>query len=170
MKPGDGFIGKAYKEKESMFFPNVKVLPVKEYKRKDLAIRFGIQSLALKPVGDGVIEVGTTGSWEACEWVNTVQPKDCERAAKEAGACFAIYWGFDEGRGLLRVMAHWNPPERVAEVISKTGREELYTTESYRFTFKPGQGFTGKSYQNSETMFFSNVAQLSLEDYKRKNL
>merc|ERR1712048_135800 len=126
--------------------------------------------MAIKPLGNGVLEIGTTSKWEACEWVNVVQPKDCERAAKEAGACFAIYWGFDEGRSLLRAMAHWNPPERVAEVIAKTGKDELYTTESYRFTFKPGQGFTGKAYKNTETMFFPNVTQLVQEEYMRKNL
>merc|ERR1719343_1221844 len=109
-----------------MFFPDVAELAVEGYNRKDLAARFGIHSLALKPFADGVMEIGATKKWEACHWIHTVTEKDCERVAKEAGASFAIYWGFDVGKGVLRPMAHWNPVERIAEVKARTGSDDLY--------------------------------------------
>ena len=88
LKPGDGFVGKAnsivyiyiyvfiicynvihytilyytkaYKEAHAMFIPDLSAALDSEYPRKQLATKYGVVSLALKPMGDGVMEIGTS--------------------------------------------------------------------------------------------------------------
>jgi len=170
LKPGDGFVGKAYKEAHAMFIPDLSVALDSEYSRKQLATKYGVVSLALKPMGDGVMEIGTSNRWDSCEWVRDVTPKDCQRAAEEAEASFAIYWGFDVEKGVLRPMCHWDPPKRIAELKEKTGGDETYATESYRFPRQPGDGYVGKSFGNQETMFFPDMSKVPQSEFKRRDL
>merc|ERR1712227_793657 len=80
MKTGTGIIGKAFKNKESRFFPNVSKLDPSDFKRNELAKRFGIRSLALKPYGMGIYEVGSTIPWESCDWVSSMSVDCCRQA------------------------------------------------------------------------------------------
>merc|ERR1740127_454536 len=168
LKPSVGFVGKVYQDGKPMFLPNISDALASEYARKEIAKKYGIKSLGLKPFGDGLMEIGTAKGWERCEWVEEVTAEELERAAKDAGASFSIYWGFDKGMGILRPMRHWNPPERIAEMKAQAGSDELFTTESYMESLMPGEGYVGKCYSNKQTFFIPEVS--ASQGYKRKNL
>jgi len=172
MKVGVGVVGKTYKSKEAMFFENVSKLSKTEFLRKDLAARFGIVSMALKPFGKGVLEVGSPTEWDSCAWVqdHKLFQEACQMACKKTGAPLAIYWGLDDAKGVLRPMCHWNPPEIATQMKAMTGKDDLYTTESYKVQMKPGTGCVGKTYESKEAMFFPDVSKLSWDDFLRKDL
>ena len=139
-------------------------------KRRDLAAQFGIVSLALKPFGDGVYEVGWGSKRSGCDWLKTMTVDDCRRACLDINGSFAIFWGLDQAKQVLRPLCHWNPPERVAEVRAATGSDALYTTESYASEFTPGVGFGGRVYRDKKGMSFPDVSRVSSADFKRKEL
>jgi len=166
-KSGEGFIGRAHKNKETLFFPDVSTLSPTVYKRKGLAAKFGVVSIAYKPFGNGVYEVGSTKRWDSCDWVNTMSVDDCRKVCLDMKGSFAIFWGFDAAQGVLRPMCHWNPPERVTAMKEKTGSDDLYTTDSYKVSMRPGDGFVGKVYESKKSMTFEDASKLSVKDYKR---
>merc|ERR1719375_673336 len=98
MTPGSGFVGKVFRNQGQLFIPDVSLVDQNSFQRKHLAEKFGIRSIALKAFETGVMEVGCSQKWETCDWVNTLGADDCKWAAKETGACFAIYWGFDKAK------------------------------------------------------------------------
>ncbi|CAE8606777.1 unnamed protein product [Polarella glacialis] len=95
---------------------------------------------------------------------------DVEKACKESGACYAVYWCFDEAAKVLKPLAHFNPAERIAAVKAKTGKDDLFTTESYKFTMKPGEGSVGKCYASGEPLFFQDVDALPQDSFLRKDI
>merc|ERR1719284_1480094 len=167
LTPGEGYVGKCYSNRQAFFIPDVSTS--QGYKRKNLAKRFGITSVALKPFANGVLEVGSAKKWESCEWADRVTAEDCQRVAKETGACFCIYWRLDKAKGVLRASAHWNPPERVAAVRA-SGKNDLYTTESCKSEFVLGEYIVGRACKNKETMFIEDVASVNELEYSRKDL
>jgi len=77
-----------------------------------------------------------------------------KEACEHSGAVFALFWEYDEILGALKVAHHYNPPERVQKVKEELDTDRLYSTESYKFLFKPGEGVVGHVYQSGGPMFF----------------
>lgn len=88
-----------------------------------------------------------------------------------SGAVYAVFWAVEKGCGVLRAMCHYNPSERIQQVRGETDEDALYTTESYAFRFRPGQGLIGRAFSNrNERFFFQDVTELPEDIFLRRRL
>lgn len=88
-----------------------------------------------------------------------------------SGAVYAVFWAVEKGCGVLHAMCHYNPEERIQQVKRETGDDALYTTESYAFRFRPGQGLIGKAFVHRNQLFsFQDVTALPEDIFLRRNL
>merc|ERR1719215_1744309 len=69
-----------------------------------------------------------------------------------------------------RPTEHYNPNERIEKVRKETMKDDLYTTESYKFTMAPGVGIVGRVYASGEKEFYEDVSQLSSDVYIRSEI
>lgn len=102
-------------------------------------------------------------------WANMVAaslPEVCLRS----GAVYAVFWGVDRGRDILHAICHYNPETRIQQVKQASGACALYTTESYQFRFRPGQGLIGKAFANREPMLMNDVTDLPDDAFMRKRV
>jgi len=88
-----------------------------------------------------------------------------------SGAVFAVFWAIKKGSGTLQAMCHYNPEERIKQVMEETGKDKLYTTESCTFHFHPGEGLIGKAFCDASKRFhFQDVALLPEDIFVRKHV
>mmetsp|Transcript_157500 Transcript_157500/g.277858 ORF Transcript_157500/g.277858 Transcript_157500/m.277858 type:complete len:216 (-) Transcript_157500:56-703(-) len=88
-----------------------------------------------------------------------------------SGAVYAVFWAVEKGCGVLHAICHYNPDERIEQVKRETGDDALYTTESYAFRFRPGQGLIGKAFvRRNEIFFFEDVTTLPEDIFLRRNI
>mmetsp|Transcript_51788 Transcript_51788/g.112287 ORF Transcript_51788/g.112287 Transcript_51788/m.112287 type:complete len:137 (-) Transcript_51788:53-463(-) len=90
-----------------------------------------------------------------------------KQAVTDSGACYAVFWAFDEAKGVLRAVQHYNPPERIAEVKAKLGTDEVFATEAYKFEIPPGKGAVGRVYASKQAESFEDVTTLPADTFMR---
>jgi predicted membrane chloride channel (bestrophin family) len=101
-------------------------------KRKELAIKYGINAIAFSPFEDGVVEFGTTNA-SPVQWTEQpkvpVLPKGVMRAAfEELGALYVIYWAQD-GK-VFRVAADYEVPRSVNSRLRRRSDGASYISNS----------------------------------------
>eukprot|EP00931_Biecheleriopsis_adriatica_P091706 TRINITY_DN65590_c0_g1_i1.p1 TRINITY_DN65590_c0_g1~~TRINITY_DN65590_c0_g1_i1.p1 ORF type:complete len:346 (-),score=57.28 TRINITY_DN65590_c0_g1_i1:84-1076(-) len=93
---------------------------------------------------------------------------DLAKVCEEYGAVFAVWWAFD--KGVLSVADHYNPQSRVEEVRRQTGKDDLYTTESYKYRMRPGEGSVGEVFASQQSAFYLDITELDESLYLRKKV
>jgi predicted membrane chloride channel (bestrophin family) len=109
---GTGPIANVLKTGEPLLVADVKT---SNLKRRELAIKYGINGIAFSSFEDGVVEYGTTSA-SPVQWTELptppVMPKEVMRAAfEELGALYVIYWAKD-GK-VFRVAADYEVPTSI---------------------------------------------------------
>ncbi|CAE7625951.1 Kidins220 [Symbiodinium pilosum] len=78
-------------------------------------------------------------------------------------ACYGIEWQLTDG--ILVSKEVYNPAWRL-EYAARAGLRRLFTKESTKYTFKPGEGLVGQVFEKQETTFVPDLQQLSAEDVR----
>jgi len=91
-----------------------------------------------------------------------------QKVCEDSGAVFAVFWELKDG--LLQATEHYNPLERIEKIRKDTMKDDLYSTEAYKFQIAPGDGIVGKVYASSEQAFYQDVSQLSSDAYIRSEI
>jgi hypothetical protein len=95
---------------------------------------------------------------------------DLERVCRYSDAVYAVFWAIERGSKVLRVVAHYNPAHRIQLVERVTGEDKLYSTESYAYRFRHGEGLIGKCLQEKKRSFFEDVTDLPDDLYLRNHM
>jgi len=78
--------------------------------------------------------------------------------------CYGIEWGISES-GRLECKSYFNPQWRI-EAVKNKGLDGLYTAESSTYTFVPGQGMVGKTFETQEMTFCEDLQALTPDEIK----
>merc|ERR1719507_1812067 len=63
-------------------------------------------------------------------------PLQLKEVCALSGAVYAVFWAIKKGSGVLHAVCHYNPAERIEQVKSTSAADALYSTESYKFSFR----------------------------------
>lgn len=112
---GENAVAKVRRTGEPIWIPSA---VNSQWLRKDLSIRYGIQSVAFEPYEGGVIEYGTGVGPATAEWSERptapIMPKaEMRKAFEELGALYVMFWAKDAD-DMIRPHASFNSPKAVA--------------------------------------------------------
>eukprot|EP00448_Togula_jolla_P012594 CAMPEP_0170610482 /NCGR_PEP_ID=MMETSP0224-20130122/22683_1 /TAXON_ID=285029 /ORGANISM="Togula jolla, Strain CCCM 725" /LENGTH=136 /DNA_ID=CAMNT_0010935861 /DNA_START=50 /DNA_END=460 /DNA_ORIENTATION=+ len=93
-----------------------------------------------------------------------------QQACAEAGAVYAVFWAFDQAKGVLKATMHYNPPERLAQIKAMTGSDTSFASEAYKYEFTPGKGAVGQVYSTKEPVSFEDVTTLPADTFLRADV
>ncbi|CAE7698767.1 Kidins220 [Symbiodinium sp. CCMP2592] len=78
-------------------------------------------------------------------------------------ACYGIEWQLADG--VLVAKEVYNPSWRI-EYAARAGLKRLFTTESTKYTFQPGEGLVGQVFQQQKSTFVPDLQRLTEEEVR----
>jgi hypothetical protein len=127
---------------------DITVIPDATWRECDFSINHGCDPfLALLPATSGSLRL--------------------QRLVESSRACYAIEWVCVDGH--LKYKAHYNPPWRV-EGARRQGLKGLYTADSARHVFVPGEGLIGRAFKERKDIFVDDVQIVHPMEYARVDL
>merc|ERR1719247_3934229 len=158
---GEGPVATCYKTGEPQFVGDVSTSSLK---RKDLAMKYGIQQISWVPMEGGVMEFGTskgpcTADWDALPNCPTMPKAEIRKGFENLGASYCLFW---QNKNMqYSVVAKYTTITRKEALKQSRGDDKTFATESKEFKLDAkGDGPVATAARTGEEVIISDVSTM----------
>jgi len=166
---GFGPIASAYRKNESFFVSDV---AASNFKRKDLALKYGIAQVAFTPMEGGVIEYGTsdgpsTANWETLPDCPVMPKSDMRKGFENLGASYGLFW--QKKGDVFEVVADYTTESRRLALAKIRGDDKTFATESRAYNIAvDGDGPIATAWRTGEEGVIDDVSTMKRKDLAKE--